>query len=197
MTNSDQNAVTTEAASTLEALKEKARLLDITFHPSIGVEKLRAKVDAKLGQVMPTVAAIQQQPDVIEHKQLTEAQLERKRLNDARKDAARLMRIVVSCMNPAKTAWEGEIFVAGSTLLGTHKKFIPFNNDEGWHVPKIIVTMLEERQCQVFYDGKDTKGRKIKMSKLIPEFNIQYLDPLTVDQIDALAKKQAMANNLG
>ena len=96
-------------------------------------------------------------------------------------------------MNPAKAEWDGEIFVAGNSLIGSIKKFVPFNADDGWHVPNIILQMLRERQCQIFVTEKDSRGNKIRKGKLIREFAIEVLEPLTEEELHDLAQRQAMA----
>ena len=132
----------------LTTLKARADMLGISYHPSIGVEKLKAKIEAKLSDAPeetdePEVKPQVQAPGVAVE---TEGQ-KRQRL---RKQAAELVRIRVTCMNPAKREWEGEIITAGNSAVGTFKKYIPFNADEGWHVPRIIYNHLVERECQVF-----------------------------------------------
>ncbi len=201
MTNSDQTAVPTEAAAQeeLDLLKERATLMNIQFHPSIGLVKLRDKVEAKIKATpsvdpAPVVTSVAETaPPVVEK---SPEQLEREKMMRMRKEQSTLIRVIVDCRNPEKKEWPGEIFTAGSTMVGSHKKYVPFNNPEGWHVPKIILTMMQERKCQLHYDARDDRGRKIKKSRLIPEFAIEILPPLTQAELDDLAKKQAMANNL-
>ena len=48
-------------------------------------------------------------------------------------------------MNPAKKEWTGEIMTVGNRVIGSVKKFIPFNADDGWHVPYIMYEQLRER----------------------------------------------------
>jgi len=107
--------------------------------------------------------------------------------------ASRLVRIRVNCMNPNKTEWEGEIFTVGNRFFG-FKKYVPFNNDEGWHVPFMIYEHLKERKCQIFYNTKDDRGNKTREGKLIHEFAVELMDPLTSEEMQELAQRQAMAN---
>jgi hypothetical protein len=112
---------------------------------------------------------------------------ERKRL------AGRLIRCNVTCMNPEKKNWQGEIISVGSAKLGTFKKFVAFNTTEGYHIPQIIYDMLKERKCTIFVEGRDPRGNKTKVGKLINEFSIDVLPPLTPDELSDLARKQALA----
>lgn len=178
----------------LTTLKARADMLGISYHPSIGVEKLKAKIEAKLSDAPeetdePEVKPQVQAPGVAVE---TEGQ-KRQRL---RKQAAELVRIRVTCMNPAKREWEGEIITAGNSAVGTFKKYIPFNADEGWHVPRIIYNQLVERECQVFVTTKDGRGNSVRRGKSIKEFAIEVLPPLTQEELDELARRQAMAKSI-
>ena len=102
------------------------------------------------------------------------------------------MRCRIQCMNPAKKDWPGEIFSVGSAKLGTFKKFVPFNNPEPYHIPQIIYDMLVEKKCTVFYTERDDRGNKIRKGRLINEFAIEVLPPLTRDELSDLARQQAL-----
>jgi hypothetical protein len=181
----------------LAALKQRATMMGISFHPSIGLEKLREKVNAAVTGETPkeetseatSEAAVSAAADAINNKVETPAQ-KAKRLKD---DAARLIRIRLQCMNPAKSEWPGEIISVGNAVVGNFSKFVPFNADEGWHVPNIIYKALLDRQCQVFTTVTDTRGNKTRKGKLIREFSIEILPNLTAEELHDLAQRQAMS----
>lgn len=174
----------------LSTLKARADLLGISYHPSIGVEKLREKLAAAMeGDAKET----KNEGTGIGTPVESEAQ---KRLR-LMQEATKLVRIRVTCMNPAKKEWEGEIITVGNAGVGTYKKYIPFNADEGWHVPNIIYQALQERQCQVFVSSKTKNGVTIRQGKLIKEFAIEVLPPLTEEELKDLAQRQAMAKSVG
>lgn len=175
----------------LATLKERADKLGLQYHPSIGVEKLREKVLAALADAPVDVAPQAPEP-VVAPEVETEGQ-RRKRLKES---ALALVRIRVTCMNPNKREWEGEIFTVGNRLIGSVTKYIPFNADEGWHVPRILLEQLEARQCQVFTTIKLKNGASSRQGKLIKEFAIEYLDALTKDELHDLAQRQAMARSV-
>ena len=166
----------------LTALKERAELMGVKFHPSISLEKLREKVNAAISDV-------QKDPEA-------EAPKKNSRL-EAQRKASELVRIRVTCMNPAKKEWEGEIFTVGNSTVGTFKKYVPFNADEGWHVPWIIYEQLKERECQVFVTKRDERGNTTRTGKLIKEFAIEVLPNLTEEELKDLAQRQAMAKSVG
>ena len=173
----------------LTTLKERATLMGLKFHPSISLDKLREKVNAATDE--------SDEPDVevVSAKVVApviEETMNQKR-NRLKKEALALVRIRLTCMNPAKAEWEGEIFTIGNALIGSVKKFVPFNADDGWHVPTVILQQLQERQCQVFVSAKDARGNNVRRGKLIKEFAIEILPPLTKEELEELARRQAMS----
>jgi hypothetical protein len=179
---SEENLETNE----LELLKQRAEKLGIKFHPNIGLEALRERVNERLAA---STEASKEEAASAEKGEETEAQ-RRQRL---KKEASRLVRIRVSCMNPNKKAWEGEVFTVSNSVVGTFKKYVPFNADEGWHVPEIIYKQIRDRKCQVFQWVKGPRGEKIRKGKLINEFNVEVLPPLTKEELEELARQQALA----
>lgn len=171
----------------LAALKARADMLGISYHPSIGVDKLREKVNAAVNSEDPIKD--DEPAAAVEEAKETEA-AKRIRL---RNEAARLVRIRLVCMNPNKKEWDGEIITAGNAGVGTYKKYIPFNAEEGWHVPNIIYQQLLHRECQIFVTVRDSRGNKTRMGKMIREFAIEVLPQLTQEELDDLAHRQAMA----
>lgn len=184
---------TLEMPDELTTLKERADLLGITYHPSIGVEKLRDKINAHLEGTQEAETA----PVVVEEEQAPTGETLAQRNVRLRKNAAKLIRVNVTCMNPAKKEWEGEIFTAGNSIVGTYKKYVPFNTEDGWHVPQIILNQILQRKCQVFYSAKDDRGNKIRKGKQIKEFAVDILPPLTPEELKDLAQRQAMGNTIG
>ena len=172
----------------LDALKARANLLGVKFHPSISLEKLREKVNAAVTSDGASTSE-EEAKDPAEPKQETIGE-KRKRLKT---EALKLVRIRLTCLNPAKKEWEGEIITVGNSLIGSVKKFVPFNADDGWHVPHVIYQQLKERQCQIFHTATDARGNKVRKGKLIKEFAIEVLPPLTKEELDELARRQAMA----
>jgi len=165
----------------LETLKARADQLGISYHPSIGVDKLREKVKAKLDGEQDSAAAAPAK--------VTESE-NAFRLRK-RKEAEELVRVMVTNMNPHKKEWEGEKLDAGNSVVGTHRKYVPFGVE--WHVPRIIFNMLKQRQCQIFRTRRDERGRQVREGVMIPEFNVVELPPLSEKELKELAQRQAMA----
>lgn len=182
----------------MKMLKERADLMKINYAPNIGLETLRERVNAKLKsgeeeEEKKEVKAVASAPV----KQYTVEELKRMSNNRLRKEAQKLVRVVVTCMNPDKREWHGEVFTVGNAVIGTIKKFVPFNNEEGYHVPQAILTQIQNRKYQHFVK-KPIPGTR--QTKLIPtmsrEFNVQILPPLNKKELDELARKQALNHSI-
>ena len=174
------------AALELNLLKERATQMGISFHPSIGLATLRAKVAAAINTIevgpAPAVAPVETE--------------EEKNMR-LRREAHRLIRVIVSCLNPVKSQWEGELFTVSNSVVGTVKKYVPFNLDAGYHIPYIMLEMLKEKKYQSFYTVVDPRTKmKIRKSKTVPEFSITELPPLTAEQLKELATQQALNNSI-
>lgn len=177
---SEENTLPSE----LDELKDRATTLGIKYHPSIGIESLRAKVNAALSpeatedaEVTNATGSLQNKPSIAELK----------------KKSSEQVRIMVTCMNPNKKDWQGEMFCVGNAKIGTFKKFVPFETE--WHVPRIILDMIKARKCQVFYTERDKRtGLKTRKGKLIKEYAVDELPPLSERELKDLAQRQAMAN---
>ena len=163
----------------LQALKNKADMLGITYHPSIGLEKLKEKVEAKLAE-QPKEDPLD--AGTVPHLQPKESH------QDKVLRASKLVRVIVNTRDQNKQDWPGEIISAGNSTVGFFKKYIPFGSE--WHVPQIILNTLRSKKTQVFIPKVDSKGNKTKVPKLINAYTIEVLDPLTVEEVKELAAAQ-------
>jgi len=190
MSDIDNDLSAAELPDELTTLKGRADLLGIAYHPSIGVEKLREKVKAALAG-SPTKDEADAAPQAVKAK--SEADI----IREHQLSANELIRVRVACMNPAMKDWEGDIFTVGNSVVGTIKKYVPFNTDEGWHIPRMLYDDLVSRECQVFVSTKDDKGNTIRRGKLIRAYAVEVLPALTKEELHDLAQRQAMANSIG
>jgi len=171
-----ENVVDTQE-SELEALKLRADQLGLKYHPSIGLEKLREKVNEELNK--PT--------EGVEGGDVSHAAVNK----GARNEALALKRVRITCMNPNKKEWEGEVFCAGNSQIGTVRKMVPFEAE--FHVPDILLKMIKRRMYQTFVTVKTPNGGKIKRGKLVREFAVEELEPLTEKELAELKQRQLMA----
>lgn len=173
----------------LTLLKQRAQTLGIKFHPSIGLESLRNKVSAAL-----TGEDAEEAAEPVPEAPAAESRIQMR--NRLRKEASALVRVRITCMNPNKKEWKGEIFTVSNSVVGTFRKYVQFNTEEGWHVPQIILNMLKARQFQTFYTIKNERGVAVRKGKLVPEFAVEVLPPLTEKELLELSRRQAMAGGV-
>lgn len=177
-------------------LRAQADMLGIAYHPSLGAEKLQHRIESHLATLDagPDSEQLPEKASVMkEVVALTESEYLDKQTQENRRNVGSLIRVRVQNMNPNKKDWPGEIVSVGSAKLGTFKKYVPFNSGEPYHIPKIIYDMLAEKKCSVFYNTEDRRGHKTRKARQINEYALEILPPLTQDEVDALAIKQAMA----
>lgn len=186
----------------IEALRELADELGVKYHPSTGSEKLIAKietVDVPESMTYEEFIALkavesekEPEPEVVAEPVKVETPGQRKaRL---KKEASALVRCRVTCMNPAKKEWHGEIFTVSNSVVGTFRKFVPF--EEEWHVPSMMLQMIKDRMYQSFVTVKDGRGNSRREGRLVREFAVEVLPPLTEEELKDLAQQQAMAGGV-
>ena len=115
--------------------------------------------------------------------------------DDIASEALKLIRCQITCMNPNKRDWTGENITTGNSIIGTVRKFVPYNCEaaESYHLPKIIVDVLRGRQFLQIRGIKSNSGAT-QNSYYVPEFQIAELPPLTKAELDALAQEQMLRN---
>jgi len=114
-------------------------------------------------------------------------------------NALTLVRVIVRSNDPLKRESAGEIFTVGNKAFNDGrpvKKYIPFNNEDGWHIPKILFDHLKAAETQIF--AKVTRnGQEFMEPKNIKAFNVEVLAPLTSEEIQTLAIKQKATGSVG
>jgi hypothetical protein len=174
----------------LEALKERADMLGITYHPNIGLDKLKEKVNSTIESIeIDSETEIPNDISNIPVIQETQIQMQ----NRLRKEAAKLIRIRVTCMNPSKKEWKGEVITAANSIIPEISKYVPFGIDEGWHVPMIIYNAMKERMYTQHYTTK-IDGKVVHKQRQAKEFAIEVLPALSIQELQALASDQARRN---
>jgi hypothetical protein len=185
------------ADTELSLLKDRATMMGIKFHPASGIKSLKEKINAKLNTELPEetipaeIAKITAEPVM-----KSDAQLKAEHNVQLRKMANQLIRVNVTCMNPNKKEWMGEIFSVSNRVIGTIKKFVPFGAEAGWHVPNAILIMMKERMFQTFKVITLQNGKKGKKGFMTKEFAIEIMEPLTGSELQDLAQRQAMGNTI-
>lgn len=178
--SSQENAEAVE----LELLKEHATEIGLKFHHKVGLKKLREQIQA----AQDDAEAPEEVPPAPPAPKVT--------LQDKKNYARKLVRVRVTCMNPNKREWTGEVIAVGNRYMGNIKKYVPFDNAEGWHVPQVLVDMLKTKKCQIFIEQRNSRGEKVKLGKLIPEYNVEIMPDLTKEEMKALAAQQALNHSI-
>lgn len=185
----------------LDELKTEADRLGIAYYKTITAEKLEGKiaqfkstlVEMETEEIEEEIV-VKEKPKTKPVKKVETVTAKKIRM---RNEAIKLVRVRLTCMNPAKKNWPGEIFSVSNKILGTIKKYIPYDTTEdGYHIPYVIYEHLKDRQYQTFIRRKLANGQTAVTGKLVKEFSIEILPSLTQKELDKLATQQAMANSV-
>ena len=169
------------STSERDSLKALADQQGLTYKENIPTDRLRALVYGAADDVNEPVAVV-------------EESLADKRLR-IRNAALKLIRVNITCMNPAKAAYTGELFTIGNSIIPTITKMVPFGTPEGYHIPQILLDHIKEKEFQTFIPKKGKNGIDTVTSKCIREYAVEILSPLTPTEIQEIAKLQAMKSN--
>lgn len=162
------------ANAEFDALKDKAEMLGISFHPNISEAKLRERIKEHEAENAKTQAA----PAV------ADAQY------SAEDDPTALVRVRVTCMNPNKRKYTGDLITVGNSKIGTLRKFVPFGHE--WHIPRIMLNVLKDKEFRQSRTVKEN-GKERVVNEFVKEYAIEELPPLTEAELKELAQRQAMA----
>ena len=195
-----------EPINELDSLKARAATMGISHHPSIGVDKLKTKINASLkGEPDPDEVVLEPEvplkgkPEPLaKTAKRTRSKKELTALyhTKLRKDANRLVRIRLTCMNPDKTQWPGEVIDVGNSVTGSIKKFVDFEAEEGYHVPYMIYEALVDRKYQQHKKVRLSNGAWGIKSGLVREFSVELLTPLKNIEMQELATRQALNHSI-
>lgn len=183
----NQETIQTSGPSELEVLKERAKLMGMTFSNNIRLETLKERINEKLH----AEEEVEEQPVARSAKQtLREEQLE---------SQLKLVRCRIANLDPKKKDLPGEIFTIANEYIGTVRKYVPYGEatDEGYHIPFCIYTDLESRRFQNIRVIRDRRtGSTRTDTSWQKEFAIEILPQLTPDELAALAQAQQAAGSI-
>ena len=182
----------------LQALKQKATLMGITFSNNIGEEALAKKIEDKLASNAPVAQTSELNPldgDVAGSKPKAKMTLRQRQIAEQ----MALTRDRITCMNPQKKDLQGEIYTVANEFIGNVRKFIPYGeaSEGGYHIPKCLLTMLQEKKFLQITTVKDKRtGTTRPVTKEVREFAIEILPPLTQEELRELATAQIAAGSI-
>lgn len=174
-----------------EALEQRATLLGINFHTNISTEKLRERVNAKISGTSES-----SKEGAAVATSLPKGESDAQRRSRKKAEASVLVRCRIHCNDPAKKDWPGEYITVGNNYIGTFRKYVPYNLDEPWQLPQIMVNALREKRVQIFATKKGKHGIPVRESKSIAAYTIEVLPQLTQEELDALARSQVSRDAL-
>lgn len=188
-----------EVVDELAMLKQRAKMMGITFSNNIGLDSLRQKIEAKMaGHVDPEDAPVANplvDPAAPVNKSGKTPTLRQHLINEEMK----LIRLRITNLDPKKKGMPGDFFTVANEYLGTITKYVPFGEatDEGYHVPHCIYKMLKAKKFLDIRTYKDkSNGNAIKVEqRWAAEFALEVLPPLTEEELKQLAVAQTAAGN--
>jgi len=221
---SDDNTQATPEPTELDLLKQRAKIMGVQHSPNIGLDTLKAKIEAKIAEdtpdldpivdatqatvsasapvkaktntVTPAAAIAMSDDEVRALPDIKRKQAIRHRIHA---EEMKLIRCQIYNNNPHKADLQGEIISVGNKYLGNVRKFIPFGEatEVGYHIPNILYKNLKRRKYQQVKAKKNNDGTEEVVTRMVPEYTVVVLDPLTPAELKELALKQSAAERVG
>lgn len=169
--------------SDLIELKAQADELGIKYSPNISAATLQQRInDALAGKEDSSDTSGEITPIPV----LSQAE----KIKQIRKEALRLVRVIITPMDSTKRDYHGEIFQFSNRILSA-KRFVPFGHTT--HVEAVLLEQIKQRQMrQTIPETRD----KAPESRLMPAFAVQELPPLTAQDLAELAQAQQARNSI-
>ena len=164
-----------------QELLDRAALLGLTIHPQAKNETIAAKIAAKLKDEPDSEAVVDPAAPASPAPAIG---ADGKEIHPAK----RLSRVIITCNDPQKADQTGDIISVSNGEVGNLRFYFHFNKP--WHVPHIILETLKE--SKLFLHSSRRDGRDV-VTREVPRYNIQYLEPLDEKGLERIASKQAAA----
>ena len=189
----------------LDMLKQRAKLMGITFSNNIGLEALKAKIEehkaAATAKTQATTPALTETTpkDDEDSKPVSTPKAKKVSLRaHLQKEKMKLVRLRITNLDPKKKDLPGEILTVANEYLGTVRKFVPFGEqtDNGYHVPYCLYEMMRDRKFLSIKTRKGPKGQTIVEQQMVREFALEILPPLTEAELARLSAAQLSAGGV-
>jgi hypothetical protein len=172
----------------IEDVKAELTGRDIKIHHKTSAIKLREALQADVDKNDAEVPVeVKSSPaKTVKAKKEPEMTLEEKCLH--------LKRIIVTPNDPELSGHAGLVFTVMISAVNNGKaikKYVPFNNEEGWHVPNVIINQIADAEMQKFKSVKAPNGDTILQPYQAKKFNVQVLPDLSQNEINKLAASQS------
>lgn len=183
----------------LKLLKKRADQIGVKYSNNIGLETLAERINNKLEGKEQKPEEEAPPPPLVKPEDAGKPAPKTLREKLVQENM-KLVRIRITCLDPKKKEWPGEIITVANEYLGTVRKYVPFGEatEEGYHVPYCIYKYLKARKFLNIRTYKDRKNHnQIKIeSNWVPEFAIEVLPQLTKEELAKLAAAQTAAGGL-
>lgn len=187
-----------ETVDELAMLKQRAKIMGITFSNNIGLEALRQKIEAKMSgdvdpdDAIPAAPLVDPSAPVVRTNGKTPTIRQYLMANEMK-----LVRLRIANLDPKKKDMPGDFFTVANEHLGTVTKYVPFGEatDDGYHVPHCIYKMLKAKKflnIRTYTDKSNGNAIKVEQ-RWANEFALEVLPPLTQEELAKLAAAQAAA----
>lgn len=182
---------------TRDELKARAEELGLSYNSNIKTEALAELITNAENGITPEISAAAKEAEELA-KKLVEKPVEvvapvvnqAKTVGqvkaEARKEAMKLVRCIVTSMDKDKADLSGEIISCGNSMTGMIKKFIPFGKE--WHIPMVILETLKDKKMLMTRDRRTDKGT-VKEHYEVSQYNVQILPDLTQEELNRLLKE--------
>lgn len=167
-------------------LIQRANVLGINFAANISTSRLAERIATHLaGTAEEEGVAAADVPQYAE-RVMTAKELEDLHRRQVIEDQTALVRVVITCMNPALSELESEMFHITNDYM-SDRRVIPFGKP--WHVSRALYNHLQGLTYQAFRTITTQFGQK-KIPFEVPAYGIQVLPPLTNEEISSIATSQ-------
>lgn len=184
---------------TLSDLKAHADRLGIVYPRTAGVAKMLELIKAKEEE---QAKVGNREVENITAQSTKVTLYNGKTLSELRDEAFKLVRIRLVVNNPAKINRDGQWITAGNARVGTIKRYVPFKPEayvDGWHVEAVVLERLKQMKHQRYpkHKGKENAAMDdYNNATLVNDFTIEILSPLTKEELEELALRQAREGSL-
>lgn len=187
-----------ESVDRLTKLKQQAQRLGLKHSNNIGEDTLAKMIQDKIdGNVVEEEPETQDSvEDDIQPVKVARKETRQETRMRVFKESMKLIRVRITNHNPQKSNWPGEIVTVQNSYIPKVSRFIPLgeNSEDSTHIENIVYRHLKSKKYLQIRKRKDKKtGREVVDKKLVPEYSIEVLPPLTKQELNDLAVKQFAA----
>lgn len=215
-----------QTATSIEPLRTLAKQMNISFSGNTGIETLRSKLVENLEKFVQSSPSNKQEfdePDlstdsdegldeIVVNKPVPQKakpnllKMDPTTIEDTglrrqviRAQALRLVRVKIQNLDPNDSTLSGAIISLQNKYTGKVAKYIPFGeeSENGYHIPWMMYEHLKQWKFPLRKEQKGGRfGVKTYKTVMVPKFNIEILEPLTLQQIQDLANHQRAAQSI-